>query len=965
MIVGLRHAVRSPNAFSKSLVENRAWWKLAWGRRQTHTPILSRGFFFSGSGDGSRDGRDDNTGNRKDDDQFSIAAEHSDDVAPGATMVHTGDEDTAPSVLGVGDHAPKIKQIIALPTMRRPLFPTSIQPLHVSDTATADALLRAQANGHSYVGVFLRRSAGETGNEEEVQSPELITSLDDIYTTGTFAQIQNIAQTPDGDHHQVFLMGHRRVDIQELIKQGPPAEVSVDHWGRLDYDVDSKVIKAYRNEIVNILREVVRMNPLFRESVQQISMFTQRIDMHDPFKLADFAAGLTTANGDELQRVLEQRDATERLSLALDLLARERELSKIQEEISRDVEQRISEGQRKYFLMEQHKQIKKELGLERDDKELLITRFKERLRVIKEEKNGSVPAEAETVINDEMEKLQGLEKGSSEFNLTRNYLDWLTAMPWGLHSEDSFNIGAAREILDADHYGLDDVKKRIMEFIAVGKLRGSVQGKIMCFVGPPGVGKTSIGKSIASALGREFYRFSVGGLSDVAAIKGHRRTYVGAMPGQLIQCLKTVGTANPLVLIDEVDKLGRGYQGDPASALLELLDPGQNHAFADHYLDVPVDLGKVLFICTANSLDTIPGPLLDRMEIIRVSGYDLPEKVEIAKRYLIPKAMEEAGLKRPNSEGDREKDSSGSSSTEDIRPDTELMDVPDVSIEDAAIEELIRRYCREAGVRNLEKQVDKICRKLALRAVEASDNPSSDADWVTVKMENLSDYVGKPIFTSDRLYEGTQLPPGVVMGLAWTAMGGSSLYIETSAVLRKAPKGDDEGATASTSGGGRFVTTGQMGSVMEESSRIATSVARKQLSLAPPGGITEDLSSWFDSADVHMHVPEGATPKDGPSAGVTMVTALISLASGVPCRSDVAMTGEVSLTGKVLPVGGIKEKTIAARRSGITTLIFPAANRADFDELPDYLKDGIDVHFASQYEDVKAVAFNGMQPNPL
>ena len=540
-------------------------------------------------------------------------------------------------------------------------------------------------------------------------------------------------------------------------------------------------------------------------------------------------------------------------------------------------------------------------------------------------------------------------------------------MPWGLHSEDSFDIGAARRILDTDHYGLDDVKKRIMEFIAVGKLRGSVQGKILCFVGPPGVGKTSIGKSIASALGREFYRFSVGGLSDVAAIKGHRRTYVGAMPGQLIQCLKTVGTANPLILIDEVDKLGRGYQGDPASALLELLDPGQNHAFADHYLDVPVDLGKVLFICTANSLDTIPGPLLDRMEVIRVSGYDLPEKVEIAKRYLIPKAMEEAGLKRSA----EDEGSSDETSAEEPR-----LPVPDVSIVDGAIEELIRRYCREAGVRNLEKQVDKICRKLALRAVEASTGEGDgqgEADWKTVTMENLADFVGKPIFTSDRLYEGAELPPGVVMGLAWTAMGGSSLYIETSAVLRSASATDaekDDGSATGGSGGsggggggggGRFITTGQMGSVMEESSRIATSVARKQLSLGAPGGVAEDFSSWFDSADVHMHVPEGATPKDGPSAGVTMVTALISLASGVPCRSDVAMTGEVSLTGKVLPVGGIKEKTIAARRSGITTLIFPVANRADFEELPDYLKDGIDVHFATNYEDVSAVAFEGMR----
>jgi Lon-like ATP-dependent protease len=563
-------------------------------------------------------------------------------------------------------------------------------------------------------------------------------------------------------------------------------------------------------------------------------------------------------------------------------------------------------------------------------------------------------------IEQELEKLSTLEKNSAEFNVTRSYLDWLCGVPWGKMTKENFDISDARRILNRDHFGLDDVKDTILQFIAVGKLKGSVQGKILCLAGPPGTGKTSIAKSIADALGRKFFRFSVGGLSDVSEIKGHRRTYIGAMPGKIIQCLKSTESMNPLILIDEIDKLGSGYRGDPASALLEVLDPSQNSSFLDHFLDVPVDISKVLFMCTANDLGSIPGPLLDRMEVIRLSGYDFPEKVAIAEGYLIPKSMGESGLmvKRVEEvkgmqEGEQgsEKAAADEESTLPLSQYYHGDTVPStLTIGKGAIESLVRWYCREAGVRNLAKHIDKITGKLALQVVaeaegtELSEKSKRKAPTWAVTEENLSDYVGKPIFTSDRLYEKDPLPHGIVMGLAWTSMGGSALYIETQGIRRGL---DKEGKTR---GGGAIKTTGQLGDVMKESSQIAYTVARARL-----GQIAPD-NRYFDDTDIHMHVPEGSTPKDGPSAGVTMVTSMLSLAMDTPVRHDVAMTGEISLTGKVLPVGGIKEKIMAARRAGIKCVILPFANRRDFDEIPDYLKDGLEVHFAEEYDDVYQVA---------
>ncbi|PAV86864.1 hypothetical protein WR25_13178 isoform G [Diploscapter pachys] len=520
-------------------------------------------------------------------------------------------------------------------------------------------------------------------------------------------------------------------------------------------------------------------------------------------------------------------------------------------------------------------------------------------------KNLKIPEYAMKVIKEEQQKLQYLEPTSSEFNVTRNYLDWLTNMPWGLVSEENTDLKKAKEALDEGHYGMKDVKQRILEFIAINILKKSVGGKILCFHGPPGVGKTSIAKSIAAALNRQYFRFSVGGMTDVSEIKGHRRTYVGAMPGKMIQCLKKVQTENPLVLIDEIDKIGgAGFHGDPASALLELLDPEQNANFNDHFLDVPIDLTKVLFICTANEVDRIPGALRDRMELIDVSGYLAEEKMQIARKYLIPQARKETSL------------------TEE-----------QLTISEDVLDELIKHYCRESGVRNLQKHIERIFRKAALQIAEVDQ--SSAASVISVTSENLTKYVGKPKFTSDRMYDIT--PPGVVMGLAWTAMGGSALYIET--VLKRAV---DE----SSDKDGSLETTGNLGDVMKESVRTALTVAKGILSREKPD------SKFFEKAHIHIHVPEGATPKDGPSAGVTLVSSLLSLALNKPVRQRMAMTGEISLTGKVLPVGGIREKVIAARRVGATLVFLPSENRRDYDELPDFMRDDIEVRFVTHYDEL-------------
>lgn len=808
--------------------------------------------------------------------------------------------------------------------------------LQVKNKKLVELLRRKVRLAQPYVGVFLKR---DDNNEADV-----VESLDEIYHTGTFAQIHEMQDL--GDKLRMIVTGHRRIHISrqlEVEPEGlePEAEnkqksrrklkrgkkevgdelgakpqlemvaeaasdtskevlmVEVENVAHEDFQVTEEV-KALTAEIVKTIRDIIALNPLYRESVLQMMQAGQRV-VDNPIYLSDMGAALTGAESHELQDVLEETNILKRLYKALSLLKKEFELSKLQQRLGREVEEKIKQTHRKYLLQEQLKIIKKELGLEKDDKDAIEEKFRERLREL------VVPKHVMDVVDEELSKLALLDNHSSEFNVTRNYLDWLTSIPWGRQSDENLDLARAQSVLEEDHYGMEDVKKRVLEFIAVSQLRGSTQGKILCFHGPPGVGKTSIARSIARALGREYFRFSVGGMTDVAEIKGHRRTYVGAMPGKIIQCLKKTKTENPLVLIDEVDKIGRGYQGDPSSALLELLDPEQNANFLDHYLDVPVDLSKVLFICTANVTDTIPEPLRDRMEMINVSGYVAQEKLAIAERYLVPQARTLCGL-----------------------------DESKAQLSATVLTLLIKQYCRESGVRNLQKQVEKVLRKAAYKIV------SGEAQTVHVTPENLQDFVGKPVFTVERMYDVT--PPGVVMGLAWTAMGGSTLFVETS-LRRPQPSGSKEDKD------GSLEVTGQLGDVMKESARIAYTFARAFLMEQDPE------NDFLVTSHIHLHVPEGATPKDGPSAGCTIVTALLSLALGQPVLQNLAMTGEVSLTGKVLPVGGIKEKTIAAKRAGVTCIILPAENRKDFSDLAPFITEGLEVHFVEHYRDIFRIAF--------
>ncbi|XP_060088732.1 lon protease homolog, mitochondrial [Heteronotia binoei] len=825
----------------------------------------------------------------------------------------------------VPEHVPHVPLVAVT---RNPVFPRFIKIIEVKNNKLVELLRRKVRLAQPYAGVFLKK---DDNNESDV-----VENLEEIYRMGTFVQIHEMQDL--GDRLRMIVMGHRRIRINRQLEVDPeepepearqrprrkhkqskreateqpealestlepleaaPSEVlmvEVENVAHEDFQMTEEV-KALTAEIVKTIRDIIALNPLYRESVLQMMQAGQRV-VDNPIYLSDMGAALTGAESHELQDILEETQIPKRLYKALSLLKKEYELSKLQQRLGREVEEKIKQTHRKYLLQEQLKIIKKELGLEKEDKDAIEEKFRERLKEL------VVPKHIMEVIDEELNKLGLLDNHSSEFNVTRNYLDWLTSIPWGKCSEENLELARAQAVLEEDHYGMEDVKKRVLEFIAVSQLRGSTQGKILCFYGPPGVGKTSIARSIARALNREYFRFSVGGMTDVAEIKGHRRTYVGAMPGKIIQCLKKTKTENPLILIDEVDKIGRGYQGDPSSALLELLDPEQNSNFLDHYLDVPVDLSKVLFICTANVTETIPEPLRDRMEMINVSGYVAQEKLAIAERYLVPQARVLCGL-----------------------------DETKTSIAPEVLTVLIKQYCRESGVRNLQKQVEKVLRKSAYKIV------SGEAEKVEVTPENLQDFVGKPIFTVDRMYDVT--PPGVVMGLAWTAMGGSTLFIETS-LRRPREKESKEGT---------LEITGQLGDVMKESAKIAYTFARAFLMQKEPA------NEFLVTSHIHLHVPEGATPKDGPSAGCTIVTALLSLAMNRPARQNVAMTGEVSLTGKILPVGGIKEKTIAAKRAGVSCMVLPSENKKDYSDLADFITEGLEVHFVEHYNEIFGIVF--------
>lgn len=772
------------------------------------------------------------------------------------------------------------KEIFILPLTRRPFFPGMAAPILIEKGTYYEVLKIATKTEHKCIGLFLTKN--ENANIYKI-------GLNDLYDVGVLARIMRIIPLEQGGAQVVFSM-EKRISI---VDQGKSKYLSatVEYHDDPPLSHISNELKAYSINIISTIKELLKLNPLFKEELQ---IFLGHSDFTEPGKLADFAVALTTASRKELQEVLEAFDLQKRIDASLLLLKKELDLSKLQSSINQRIESTISKAQREFFLKEQLKAIKKELGMEKDDKTYDVEKFKSRIA-----KRKIIP-EVQKVIDEEFEKLSYLEMQSPEYGVCRNYLDWLTIIPWGIFSKETIDLKKAENILEKDHYGLSDIKQRILEFIGVGKLSDGVKGSIICLVGPPGSGKTSVGKSIARALNRKFYRFSVGGMRDEAEIKGHRRTYIGAMPGKMVQALKQTQTMNPVIMIDEVDKMGASYQGDPASALLEVLDPEQNKDFQDHYLDVPCDLSNVLFIVTANVLDTIPEPLKDRMEVLRLSGYIQEEKIEIAKKYLIPRNRKKMGLT-----------------------------LSDVQFTNDSLAKISDAYAREAGVRSLENNIKKILRKVALEVAKTKESKKKGHKKVVISAKNLEEFLGKPIFTSEVFYQ--KMPVGVCTGLAWTSLGGATLYIETSR----------SGAEKTS-----MKLTGQAGDVMKESAQIAWSYLHGKAEKYAPG------VSFFDKEEVHIHIPEGATPKDGPSAGITMVTALLSLLLNDPVPETLAMTGEITLTGKILPIGGLKEKLIAARRSKIKTLIFPKNNLRDYDELPAYLKKDLTIHFVEHYDEV-------------
>lgn len=788
-------------------------------------------------------------------------------------------------------------QVYVFPLIRRPFFPGMAAPLVIEPGPFYEILKVVAKSEHKCIGLLLTRS--ETADIYKV-------SFDDLHSMGVLARVLRIIPMEQGGA-QVILNMEKRIQVVEPVEEAKSLKAKVSYYE--DTPILTTELKAYSISIISTIKDLLKLNPLFKEELQ---IFLGHSDFTEPGKLADFAVALTTATRDELQDVLETLDLRKRIDKALTLLKKELDISILQNSINQKIEATINKSQKDFFLREQLKTIKKELGIERDDKSLDREKFEARL------KERVVPPDVMKVIQDELEKISVLEIQSAEYGVSRGYLDWLTIIPWGIYSPELHDLDQAEKILAEDHYGLEDIKQRILEFISVGKLTGGVKGSILCLVGPPGVGKTSIGKSIARALNRKFYRFSVGGMRDEAEIKGHRRTYVGAMPGKMIQALKYCQTMNPVIMLDEVDKMGKSFHGDPGAALLEVLDPEQNADFLDHYLDVRCNLSNVLFIVTANVLDSIPEPLKDRMDIMRLSGYIMQEKLEIAKKYLIPRNRKEMGLKANQ-----------------------------ISFSQESLKTIINGYAREAGVRNLENLVKKIMRKTAIKIVREEQQKEkeqvkkkkgkeagSSPNKYQITPQNLKDYLGKPVFTSDRFYDKT--PIGVCMGLAWTTMGGATLYIESVRTLSEKTS---------------MKLTGQAGDVMKESAEIAWSYLHSAIAKYAPG------YAFFEKALVHIHIPEGATPKDGPSAGITMVTSLLSLLVGKPILDNLGMTGELTLTGRILPIGGVKEKLVAARRSGLKTVIFPKDNMHDYEELPEYIRKGLTIHFVDHYDEVFEIAF--------
>jgi ATP-dependent Lon protease len=805
------------------------------------------------------------------------------------TQIEVRDQQPVPEEEGKA--APQIPSELAiLPLRGTVVYPLTAVPLNVGQQRSIRLVDDAVAGGR-IIGLFASR-------EPEIDEP----TPDQVYTCGTAAAVHRLFRAPDGSI-RLLVQGLERIRIAEWTGNEPYLTARVEPFP--DLTEETLEVEALMRNVLDQFRRLAELVPSMPGE-----LLTAALNVDDPRQLVYAIATYIRIDLDEAQELLEIESVTEKLRRLMVILGKELEVLELGRKIQTDAQGEMEKVQREYFLREQLKAIRRELG-EEDEQSVEIKEFRRKIE------ESAMPEEADREARRELDRLAKLPSASAEYGVIRTYLDWLTSLPWSAASQDVLDVGHARQVLDEDHYGLEDIKDRIVEYLAVRKLRqdrkaeqdGAIdelpkdsirrerEGVILCFVGPPGVGKTSLGQSIARATGRKFVRQSLCGVRDEAEIRGHRRTYIGALPGRIIQAVRRVGTNNPVFMLDEVDKLGMDYRGDPSSALLEVLDPEQNREFRDHYLDVPFDLSQVMFITTANMLEPIPGPLRDRMEILRLAGYTEMEKVRIARGYLIPRQLRENGL-RPG----------------------------ELSLTDDALRTIVRHYTMEAGVRNVEREIGTVCRKVAVQIAEGN------TDQVTVDAEDVVKYLG-PRKYYEEVAERTQVA-GVATGLAWTPTGGSILFVEA----------------AGMPGSSGFTLTGQLGDVMKESAQAALTYVRSK---ATEWNVPED---YFAKHDIHIHVPSGATPKDGPSAGVTMATALASLVTQRLVRPDIGMTGEITLRGQVLPIGGIKEKVLAAHRAGLKEVILPRRNDKDLEEVPEEIRQVMKFTFAERIDDVFAAA---------
>jgi ATP-dependent Lon protease len=768
-----------------------------------------------------------------------------------------------------------------LPLRDTILFPHAILPLAVARESSV-ALVHDAVKERKVIGVVTQR---DPAIDDPVES--------DLYRVGTLTHIHKMFKFPDGSLRLV-VQGVQRFRLHQVHQYRPFLKASIELLTEVVPPEQEIEVKALAQSAQGLFQRVVELSPTLSDELQTLAA-----NIQEPSRLADFiAASLPSLTTPQKQEMLETLDVRARLERLNKVLVKDLEVLEVGNKIQSQVKTELQKNQREYYLREQMKAIQKELG-EGDDQQREFNELREKVEA------AGMPEDIKKEAMRELDRLSKMSPAAAEYTVARTYLDWLVALPWNKRTESEIDIKRAKEVLDNDHYDLEKIKERILEYLAVRKMKPDIKGPILCFVGPPGVGKTSLGRSIASSMGRKFHRISLGGMRDEAEIRGHRRTYIGALPGQIIQGLRRAESRNPVFMLDEVDKLGADFRGDPSSALLEVLDPEQNNTFKDHYIDQPFDLSEVLFICTANILDTVPPALRDRMEVIRLAGYIEEEKLHIARRHLIPRQLDNHGMTAEN-----------------------------VVFEEDALKKLIREYTREAGLRNLEREIASIIRKVARRRAEG------ELDTVVVNAAKVEEFLGAPTFMREEMDERT-LIPGVSIGLSWTAAGGEVLYIEATQMWGQ--KG--------------LTITGQLGDVMKESAQAALSWVRAH---ARALGIEE---SFFERVDLHLHVPEGAIPKDGPSAGVTLVTALVSQLTGRPVRPRVAMTGEITLSGRVLPVGGIKEKVLAAHRMGIKEVILPKRNeKAVKEDIPDNVRQELKIHLVSSIEEVLELALTAGDP---